>query len=139
MIDPGVADRRSNVQVFLKHFWNELENKFANLSDAFRQFNITKNKHVNFAEFNYILDTLAIRFSKEQTKQMFDHMDGDSDGKLTYQDFVNVGESVRSGEEISTISSITGSRNSAFDPFILMAKDVEQRKEFDMMEWNDEI
>lgn len=108
MIDPAVASRRSTADVWLKHLWNQLESKFKNISDAFRQFNISKKGQVTFNEFNYILDTLAIRFSKEQTKEMFDAMDGDCDGKLTYPDFVNLAESVRSGEEISHISSTYG-------------------------------
>ena len=105
MIDPAVAGRNSTVDVWLKHLWHELEIKFRTASNAFRQFNIGKRGNVNFNEFKYIMDTLAIRFTKEQTKEMFNAMDGDSDGRLSYQDFVNVSEAFRSGEEISTISS----------------------------------
>ena len=51
-----------------------------------------------------MLDTLAIRFSKEQTRQMFDYMDGDCDGKLTYVDFINTAEEISGGCEVGPIS-----------------------------------
>lgn len=89
-IDPAVAGQNSKVEDWLKYFQKELEMKFKDSTDAFRQFNIRKNGKVNFHEFNFILDTLSIRFSKEATREMFDYMDGDCDGKLNYADFVNL-------------------------------------------------
>jgi len=65
MIDPVIGPNESNVSVFIKHFWNELVYKFRNLSDAFRQFNISKNSKLSFTDFNYMLDTLSIRFSQD--------------------------------------------------------------------------
>lgn len=140
LVDPAVASRTSSAKVWLKHLWHELDSKFKNISDAFRQFNISKTKLVSFHDFNFILDTLAIRFTKEQTREMFDVMDSDCDGKLSYSDFVNLGESVLTDKDISTISLFySGANHSTLDPYLQMAKDVEQRKEFDLMEWDDEI
>lgn len=65
IIDPAVAGRDSEVTSWLRHFWLELTHKFKGANDAFRQFNISKKGKVTFAEFNYMLDTLSIRFSKE--------------------------------------------------------------------------
>lgn len=138
LIDPAVGSRFSTSKVWLRHLYTELDSKFKSLTDAFRQFNISKQKHVSFQDFNFILDTLSIRFSKEQTREMFDAMDSDCDGKLTYGDFVNLGESVKTDQDISTLSSFYSGTNT-IDPYLQMAKDVEQRKEFDMMEWEDEI
>lgn len=45
-------------------------------------------------------------------------MDADCDGKLNYQDFVNIVEIARSGEDISTISSFNTGAQSAVDPYI---------------------
>lgn len=48
---------------------------------------------------------------------MFDHLDGDCDGKLTYQDFTNLAEAFKTGEDISSISSFyTGLSHN--DPYV---------------------
>jgi hypothetical protein len=53
---------------------------------------------------------------------------------------VNLGEMVRSGEDFSNVSSMnTTMQSSHNDPYIKMAKNVEQRKEYDFMEWDDDI
>ena len=89
-IDPAVAGKDSKVEDWLRYLQKELDNKFKDQTDAFRQFNIRRDGKVSPQEFNFILDTLSIRFSREATKEMFDYMDGDCDGKLTYSDFVNL-------------------------------------------------
>lgn len=65
-------------------------------------------------------------------------MDADCDGKLTYQDFINLKDMAKS-ETTAPIKHFPSSLDSNLDPFIAMAKDVEQRREYDLMEWNDEI
>ena len=95
---------------------------------------------MSLREFNFILDTLSIRFSKEATREMFNYMDGDCDGKLTYADFVNLKQfSMIGGTDAASINSFSTNLSRRSDPFVLMANDVEQRKEFDLMEWNDDI
>jgi len=49
---------------------------------------------------------------------MFDYLDGDCDGKLTYQDFVSIGEAIKNGEDISTISTLNTTKNSFADPYV---------------------
>lgn len=75
MIDPAVASRKSQVHDWLIFFWRELIAKFKNANDAFRQFNISKTGKFTLHEFNFILDYLCIRFTKQQTKEMFEFLD----------------------------------------------------------------
>lgn len=117
LIDPAVASRSSTAKVWLRHLWNELEGKFQNITEAFRQFNISKSKYVSFQDFNFILDTLAIRFTKEQTREMFDTMDADCDGRLVYSDFVNLNESVKNDLDISTLATFYSGSNT-IDPYL---------------------
>jgi len=78
---------------------------------------------VSFKEFYFILDTLAINFPQDHTKQMFDTMDGDKDGYITYQDFINL-------KEMSKLESHEakkyqfGSPPKIKDPLTKMADDV---------------
>jgi hypothetical protein len=56
---------------------------------------------------------------------MFNYMDGDCDGKLTYEDFVNLKQfSLIGGEDAASINSFTTAPSRRSDPFVIMANDV---------------
>lgn len=90
-----------------------------------------------------MLDFLSIRFSKQQTREMFDYLDQNNDGKLSYQDFINLQDMIEKNTTTAQDSNSQVSQGTApsisVDPFLKMAKDVEQRKEFDIMEWDEDL
>lgn len=116
LVDPAIAVRDSEVFDWLKYLWTEIESKFKNISDAFRQFNITKTSKINFKDFIFIIDFLCIRFSKQQTREMFDQLDSDCDGKLTYQDFYNLKDMIDKGSKTFEFN-INESGTPKEDPF----------------------
>jgi len=96
-IDPVIGGVDSNVEDWLRYFQKELQTKFREATDAFRHFDIKLNGLVSFGEFKFIIDFLAIRFPNRALHQMFNAIDSDGDGKLTYQDFVALREWANAG------------------------------------------
>jgi len=68
---------------------------------------------------------------------MFNYIDEDNDGVLNYQDFANMKEQFLGS--VKAPSQASKSSTPSVDPFSSMAKNVHQRTEYDLMEWNDDI
>ena len=85
--DPATLANDSNVRDWVNLFQKKLISKFNSINDAFRHFDICQTGKIDYKQFCFILDTLTIRFSQPQLREMFNYIDSDFDGLLTYQDF----------------------------------------------------
>ena len=70
---------------------------------------------------------------------MFKYMDTDGDNLLTYQDFANLKFNICGPHHSDLTKSNDSGISEEQDPFRTMEQDVRQRKEFDLMEWDDDI
>lgn len=62
---------------------------------AFRFFDLRSTGKISFADFSYIVDQLSIKFTRHQVQDVFNYLDKDKDGQVTYTDFCELCEERR--------------------------------------------
>ena len=84
-----------NLKRMLDMLHIKLSEKFRNLAEAYRYFDQNFNNRVSFAEFQATLDALRIKYQVEQMDEIFQYLDKDQKGYVSYQDFCELLEERR--------------------------------------------
>ena len=79
---------------------------------AFRFFDLRSTGKISFADFSYIIDQLAIKFTRQQVQDVFNYLDKDNDKIITYTDFCELCEE----------------RRRSIDPFDSIVQKVKERQ-----------
>jgi Ca2+-binding EF-hand superfamily protein len=88
-------NRRMNAKTMLEikseqmceFVWGKIHEKFEKLSDAFRFFDADSNTKLSSKEFRDGLERLKIKLSSEDQELMFDFLDKDKNGWLSFHEF----------------------------------------------------
>mmetsp|Transcript_40279 Transcript_40279/g.61468 ORF Transcript_40279/g.61468 Transcript_40279/m.61468 type:complete len:124 (-) Transcript_40279:765-1136(-) len=73
----------------------KIEEKFNSLAKAFLYFDRNNSQKISKQEFSKGLEVLRLKLSKEDIDHVFDHVDLDQDGLLSYQEFCGFAEEKR--------------------------------------------
>ena len=99
--DKASADRKveSEAEIHLKRMldfvWIRIQERFKNLSPAFRFFDTNFNNRVSFNEFTRGMEALKVKMSSKDQLLVFNHLDVGEKGYVNYQDFCNLSEERR--------------------------------------------
>lgn len=75
--------------------WIKIEERFHNMADGYRFFDVNHDNHVNFAEFQKAIDKLRINFQITQLDMLFRALDRGNKGYISYGDFCELAEERR--------------------------------------------
>lgn len=75
--------------------WIKIEERFHNMADGYRFFDVNYDNHVNFAEFQKAIDKLRINFQITQLDVLFRALDRGDKGFISYGDFCELAEERR--------------------------------------------
>ena len=73
----------------------KIEEKFHNLNKAFLSFDLDGDQGIGRHEFHKGIENLRVKLPKSEIDKVFDHMDQDLDGKLSYLEFCGFSEEKR--------------------------------------------
>lgn len=82
-------------QQMLDLLWIKIEERFHNMADGYRFFDVNYDNHVNFAEFQKAIDKLRINFQITQLDTLFRTLDRGNKGFISYGDFCELAEERR--------------------------------------------
>ena len=74
---------------------DKIDERFKKVAAAFRFFDLRSTGKISFADFSYIIDQLSIKFTRQQVMMVFQYLDKDKDGSVTYNDFCELCEERR--------------------------------------------
>mmetsp|Transcript_20919 Transcript_20919/g.15363 ORF Transcript_20919/g.15363 Transcript_20919/m.15363 type:complete len:100 (-) Transcript_20919:3-302(-) len=77
--------------------WLKLQEKFSSMSACFRFFDLNCDNKVNKQEFFTGIESLGVRLSYSSAMKVFEGLDKDLDGQLSYQEFCQLSEEKRRG------------------------------------------
>ena len=75
--------------------WIKLEERFKSMAEAFRYFDRNYNNRVCFGEFQKALDHMRIKFQVNTIASLFQALDRDNKGFISYRDFCALAEERR--------------------------------------------
>lgn len=75
--------------------WIKLEERFKTIGDAYRYFDKNYNNRVSFGEFQKALDHLRIKYQVDIIAEIFQKLDRDNKGYISYNDFCELSEEKR--------------------------------------------
>jgi hypothetical protein len=90
-------DQGGELNKMLELFWQKLEERFKNIGESYRFLDKNHNNRLSFQEFVEALDNLEIKFSIDMLQKIFNYMDSDDKGYVTYQNFCEMAEERRRG------------------------------------------
>jgi len=68
----------------LASFWDKVHARFADFSKSFRFFARNHENYINFKQFSIGCETLSLKYSSQDLKEIFDYLDKDKNGFITY-------------------------------------------------------
>ena len=86
---------QGSLELMLDLLWIKLDERFGTMGQAFRYFDKNYNNRVSFGEFQKSLDHLRIKFQVDMIDKIFQSLDKDKKGYISYQDFANLAEETR--------------------------------------------
>lgn len=79
----------------LEFIWIKLQEKYITVAQAWRFFDIQNTGKLTKNDFMYGLETLKIKLTPADVTSVFDYLDKDLDGKVTYAEFCHLCEEKR--------------------------------------------
>jgi Ca2+-binding EF-hand superfamily protein len=65
----------------------KIEERYNTLASAFLFFDVDQNQRINYNEFYNALDALKLKILISDAQRIFDYLDTDKDGWITYNEF----------------------------------------------------
>ena len=77
----------------IARIWIKIDEKFAHMKEAFRSFDRKSNNKISKPDFAVSLEkTLKVMIPSDELAQVFNFLDHDADGYISYQEFCNLSE-----------------------------------------------
>ena len=83
----------------LEFVWVRLQERFKNFSPAFRFFDLNFNNRVSFNEFQFGMENLKVKLSSRDQQLIFNFLDKDHKGYISYEDFTTLSPERRAGTD----------------------------------------
>ena len=73
----------------------KIEEKFISLAKSFLAFDLDNDQFITKTEFAKGIEGIRVKLNKEDIEKVFNHMDKDKDGALSYAEFCGFAEEKR--------------------------------------------
>ena len=81
--------------MLLDLIWTKIEERFHFVAAAFRSFDLDINNNITLGAFETGLDNLRIKISSKEVRKIFNYLDQDQDGGISYNEFCALCEEKR--------------------------------------------
>lgn len=83
----------------MTRFAERLQQKFKKIADTFRFFDRNYDNSISFKEFRVVCEELDMRFTQNELNVVFNYLDGNKSGFVTYLEFCSLTDERISGKD----------------------------------------